>query len=397
LTLTAGRFTSKVRAAFTILMIWAAGLGAAAQFGKISVLFDQLSQAYPEHAGVGIGFMVSIVGIVGLIFGTTAGLLVARIGPRRAIVAAMLLGAGVSLIESQFPPYAAMIVLRVLEGMSHLTVVVVGPTLIAGLAPLRHQGLAMTMWSSFFSVTYALLAILAPPLVAWGGPAALFVFHAGWMAVLAGVLRVLLPPDPPPPDVRIEGNLLTQHLTIYADPRMAAPATGFVFYTGLYVALLTLLPSLMPEGQRALVAAGMPLVSIAVSMICGVWLLRHVTAVHLVQIGFGAAAIAAIGLWLSLGNGHAMVTASFFLAGALGIVQGASFAAIPQLNATAADRAGASGAVAQLGNVGTTTGTPLLAFILVTVGQGGLAAFAFVLCLCGILIHTLQARRRRYR
>ena len=378
-------------------MIWAAGLGAAAQFGKISVLFDDLSRTYPDHAGVGIGLMVSIVGIVGLIFGTTAGLLVARIGPRRAIVAAMLLGAGVALIESILPPYPVMLLLRVLEGLSHLTIVVVGPTLIAGLGPARHQGLAMTLWSSFFGVTYALLAIFAPPLIAWGGPAALFVAHAGWMAVLALVLRALLPSDPPPPDLRVEGNLLAQHLTIYANPRMAAPAMGFVFYTALYVALLTLLPPLMPDDHRALTAAGMPIISIVVSLTFGVWLLRYVTAVHLVQAGFAIAAIAAIAFWLSLGNGHAMVASSFCIAGALGIVQGASFASIPQLNATAADRAGASGAVAQLGNLGTTTGTPLLALILSSVGQGGLAAFALVLCLCGIVIHTVQAQRRLYR
>ena len=55
-----------------------------------------------------------------------------------------------------------------------------------------------------------------------------------------------------------------------------------------------------------------------------------------------------------------VLLAAFALAGAMGIVQGASFAAIPQLNHSAEDRARASGAVAQLGNLGTTTGTPLL-------------------------------------
>ena len=43
--------------------------------------------------------VVSVVGIVGLVFGTTAGLIVARIGPKRAIVSAMALGALVSAVE----------------------------------------------------------------------------------------------------------------------------------------------------------------------------------------------------------------------------------------------------------------------------------------------------------
>jgi DHA1 family inner membrane transport protein len=50
-----------------------------------------------------------------------------------------------------------MMLSRVLEGLSHLAIVVVGPTAIAGLAPGRGQGAAMTLWSSFFGVTYAVL------------------------------------------------------------------------------------------------------------------------------------------------------------------------------------------------------------------------------------------------
>ena len=46
---------------------------------------------------------------------------------------------------------------------SALAIVVVGPTMIAGLAPPRHQGLAMTLWSSFFGVTYAVMALLGRP------------------------------------------------------------------------------------------------------------------------------------------------------------------------------------------------------------------------------------------
>ena len=90
-----------MRAALTIFAIWAAGLGAAAQFGKMSVAYPALEfvysgksvAGYAAQSAVAIGLILSVVGLVGLIFGTTAGLLVARIGPRRAILAALLLGA----------------------------------------------------------------------------------------------------------------------------------------------------------------------------------------------------------------------------------------------------------------------------------------------------------------
>jgi lysozyme family protein len=89
-----------------------------------------------------------------------------------------------------------------------------------------------------------------------------------------------------------------------------------------------------------------------------------------------------------------MVAGGFVLSAALGIVQGASFASIPELNAGADDRARAAGAVAQLGNLGTTTGTPVLAALLAASGPSALALSAVALCGVGITVHALQRARR---
>ena len=382
-----------MRAVITVLAVWCAGLGAAAQFGKISVLFDSLGAQYAGSSPVALGLIVSIVGMVGLVFGTTAGLFVARIGPRRAIVAALLMGAAMSALQSFGLSYGAMLAARVVEGVSHLAIVVVGPTVIAGLAAARYRGLAMTLWSSFFGVTYAVLALLAPPLVAAYGMAGVFVVHAGWMAAIAVALWALLPVDPPAPRVQSAG-LLAQHGAIYASPRLSAPALGFFCYTFLYVAVLTLVPPDVPLPQRAFAAAGMPLISIALSLTLGVWLLGRMSAVRLVQWGYLAAMPGFVVLALFWGQGLGMVAGALWVSAALGVVQGASFAAIPELNATAESRAQASGAIAQLGNLGTTTGTPVLAALLLGAGPWGLALVAGLACALGISLHALQARRR---
>ena len=373
-----------------VLLLWLAGLGAAAQFGKISILFETLRSTYGGQGEVALGLVVSIVGMVGLIFGTTAGLLVARIGPRRAIVAALAAGAAMSALQSLMPAYPLMLASRIIEGASHLAIVVVGPTMIATLAPEDRRPLAMTLWSSFFGVTYAILALIGPH----AGPTSLFLGHAGYMAALAAILALTLPPDPKGQALPM-GNLIAQHAQIYASPRLSAPAMGFCCYTFLYVAILTLLPPETPETHRALIAAGMPLVSIAVSLTLGVWLLGRMSAVRLVQAGYAVAIPGFLLLWLSWGQGVGMVVGGFLLSAALGIVQGASFAAIPELNLTADDRARAAGAVAQLGNLGTTTGTPVLAALLATSGPAGLAATAVLLCSLGIAIHALQRARRQ--
>lgn len=381
-----------MRVLITVLALWCAGLGAAAQFGKVSFALEFFATRYPLAGPVALGLIVSVVGMVGLVFGMTAGLLVARIGPRRAIVAALALGAVLSGVQVLDLPYPVLIASRVLEGLSHLAIVVVGPTMIAGITPTRHQGLAMTLWSSFFGVTYAAMAVLAPAALA-GGLAGLLLPHAVFMAILAVVLYGLLPPDPPAPLAAGEG-VLAQHLTIYASPSLAAPALGFVNYTAIYVAVLTLLPPLMPPAMVAVTAAGMPLVSILLSLTLGVWALRHLSAVRLAQVGFAAGALSVIALALVWGQGALMLATALIFAGAMGIVQGASFAAIPQLNLTAEDRARALGAVAQLGNLGTLTGTPVLAYLIAVMGPPGVLAFALPLCLLGIALHLWLARRR---
>ena len=362
-----------------VLLLWCAGLGAAAQFGKISILYEDLRASYGGSGEVALGLVVSIVGMVGLIFGTTAGLLVARIGPRRAIVAALAAGAAMSALQSLMPAYPLMLASRIIEGASHLAIVVVGPTMIAALAPENRRPLAMTLWSSFFGVTYTILALIGP----YSSPIGLFL----------GTLALPRRPEPKG-QARPMGNLLRQPAEISPSPRLAAPAMGFCCYTFLYVAVLTLLPPETPMTHRALIAAGMPLVSIAVSLTLGVWLLSRMSAVRLVQTGYAIAIPGFVILWALWGQGAGMVAGGVLLSGALGIVQGASFASIPELNAGAEDRARAAGAVAQLGNLGTTTGTPVLAALLASAGPAGLGLAAVLLCGLGIAIHTLQKARR---
>ncbi|NQZ71835.1 MAG: MFS transporter, partial [Dinoroseobacter sp.] len=100
-----------------VFLLWLAGLGAAAQYGKVSVIFDKLPQIYPE-AGPVLGWAVSLVGFVGILLGVTAGVLAARIGFRRALLWALVLVGGRSLFQSSFPPLPVFLGLRLIEGVS---------------------------------------------------------------------------------------------------------------------------------------------------------------------------------------------------------------------------------------------------------------------------------------
>lgn len=375
-----------------VFILWGAGLGAAGQYAKISVIFDQLVPVYPD-AGTALGFIVSLVGFVGILLGVVAGLVVARIRYRRAMLWALWVGAAMSLFQATLPTLSLMLASRVVEGLSHLAIVVAAPTLIAGLSAARHTGFTLTLWSTFFGVAFTLLVALGLPLVAAYGLPALFIAHGVWMAVFAIVLTFGLSAS----QVHVGGALsvrgvLADHLTIYRSPSIAAPGAGWLFYTFCFLAILTVLPPYIAPDWRAWVMGAMPLVSIAVSMTLGVMALRVMSSVHLIQVGF-VCSVAAL-VWLLVAPG--LPAACLALAAGLGLVQGATFASIPQLNTSASAQAQAYGALAQTGNLGNTVGTPALLAILGMAGYAGMVWTSIIVLMGGFFVHVWMGLRRRH-
>ena len=114
--------------------------------------------------------------------------------------------------------------------------------------------------------------------------------------------------------------------------------------------------------------------------------------VQVVQLGFGLSALCMVWLWVVPGDPAACLA----LAGALGLVQGATFAAIPQLNLTVLSRTYSQGALAQMGNLGNVLGTPLFVLLLAVAGFSGMALVMVLTLLGGLAIHALLAYRRRH-
>lgn len=369
-----------------ILLLWGAGLGAAAQYAKVSVIFDQLPDVYPE-AGAALGFAVSLVGFIGIVFGVVAGLLVARIRYRRALLWSLWLGAAVSAIQSFLPSFEWFLVLRGIEGLSHLAMVVAAPTLIAQLSAPQHRGLTLTLWGTFFGVAFAVLAWGGLPLVAAYGVSALFAAHAVYMAVFAVILTFslqALPSTETFPNLSI-ASILRDHIAIYRSPRISAAGLGWLLYTFCFVSVLTVMPPFLDPSERAFVTGAMPLASIISSMTIGVWALRYISAVGVVIWGFGCSIISMVWLGFDPANAYGCIA----LAASLGLVQGASFAAVPQLNDTAETQAQANGAMAQMGNVGNTIGTPIMVAALAGFGYIALPVFVSIALLMGLLIHLI--------
>jgi MFS family permease len=371
------------------LTLSVAGLGAAGQFSKLAVSFVALTEAYAGHGEAVLGLVVSLISLVGLILGLVAGIVVSRIGARRALVTALALGAVMSLWQATLPGLTFLMLSRILEGASHLMIVVAAPTLIAEAVPDRYRPAALTLWSTFFGVAFALTAVIAPWVIAQGGLPLLIGAHGLWMGVACIAILVVLP-HPIIASAQPTGiSLLRRHMTAYATPGIATPALAWLCYTLTFVSVLTALPLLTEGTAPTWLAAVAPLVSIAVALTVGVAVLSRQPARPVVTLGFALCATVAV---MILIVGFTPVSVLLLFA-SMALVQSAGFAIVPQINADAPSRALANGALAQMGNLGNLTGTPLL--IALYQGAPVLGPFLFLLTAygTGVLVSWVIGRR----
>jgi DHA1 family inner membrane transport protein len=364
-----------------VALIFLLGLFAAAQFGKVSLTLPALMARY-GLAETQAGWLVSLVGAVGLVFGAVAGTLVARFGTRTALMWAIVLGGGASVAQATLPPFAGMAALRVLEGVSHLAIVVAAPPIMAAMATPRDRPVVMSIWAMFFGLSFAVSAVIIPVILDAGGLPLVFGLHGAglWLVGLALVLR--LGRDDAAPVTLAPWRL---HMETYSRLHTCAPALGFLCYTVCFLALLTFLPAAL---NRPDLAVTLPLVSLAATLSAG-YLARR----------FAPDRVALAGFLLSLAGAGAILVglplaaeATFFM---LGSVPGACFAAIPYFNATPADRARATGALAQMGNLGTVSGTPVFALLVASDGVRGLMHGLIVFCVAGVIILATIGPRLR--
>ena len=353
--------------------LYLAGLIAATQFAKIALTLGPLASQYPEAP---VAFIVSGVAVMGVAFGVLAGGITASLGPRRAILIGLAISALTGLGQASLPVFNIMMGLRVLEGAGHLLLVVAVPTLMAALATDRDRPMVMGIWATFFGVGFALAAVL----IGEGrGLALVYLTHAGLAAALLLLLWKALPRGLTP--MRRPWPSLADHLAIYRTPRLFAPALGHGIYAALFLALVTYLPTAL---GALWLAAVLPLAGLVGSLVSGL-LARFIAPSHLVWGGFLAMSglFAVVPFLAGLGPSVAILAM-----GVSGIVAGGGFAAVPWLNAQAEDRALANGALAQLGNIGTFSGTPILAAL----GASGAVPMAVIGGLIGAVL-TLWAYR----
>jgi MFS transporter, AAHS family, 3-hydroxyphenylpropionic acid transporter len=143
-------------------------------------------------------------------------------------------------------------------------------------------------------------------------------------------------------------------------------------------------------------AAVLPVTGVAGTFSAG-WLAQYwVTPLVLVRIAFAMVLVMAVALAAATGLGQGYVVVALGLMYCAGLAGGSAFSLIPALNSEPASQAKANGAVAQLGNLGSTVGPPVFALALVNFGVYGLVVAVVICAGCGLglgLWGAVQQRR----
>ena len=378
-----------------VALLWLAGVAAGLQFAKASVAFDALAAHYGASPTLA-GWLLSTVGVVGAVFGASAGLVVERIGFRRSLVLGLAAAAALSGFETLLPPVPLFLAARALEGASHLAIIVAAPSCLVHVVAPGRRTIVIGLWGTFFSVAFLVAGALGLPLLAAFGLSGLFAAHEIAAAALALAAALFIPADPPRaahPNEAARKSVIAAHVGVYSDMRSAIPALCFLCYTGMYLALQTLTPDLAAPADRIWLTAGMPAVSVATTLVAGGLAQFGISPFRLATSAFAATFLCSLLLHLAFAFGGPVAPLGFVRMAFVSLLPGAVYPMIPRLSPTPPVQARAYGAIAQLGNVGSTLGPPLFAASMAGMGPHGLLVPTVALCAGGAAI-ALWAERR---
>ena len=380
------------------MLLWACGILAGMQFAKVSVAFEPLQQLYGVSPAQ-MGWALSAVGMVGLVLGVTMGLFAPAIGYRRLLLGGLGLGALLSGLQAWLPPFPWLMASRVLEGASHLAVVVAAPILIAASCAPAHRSIAMGLWSTFVGVAFAITAAVGDHLMGRLGLGGYLLAHAAGMALGCALAWRATRQDRPDaatgpwPRLRTLGQ---QHLAVYTAFDTALPGLVFLCYTAMAVALLTFVPT-WAGADRIWLSVLLPLMVIAGNFGAGWLVQRWLAPLQLVRAAFGAVAVSALVMGWRHGTGDSIAAAALALLLSAGLAGGSAFALIPYLCRKPEQQARANGAVAQMGNLGSSCGPPLLAALMLPWGMAGMVLPVLVFAVAGVSLASWAATHHRRR
>lgn len=367
-------------------LVIAAGVVAALHVGKLPPALPALQQVLGVSL-VQAGFLLALFQLAGMTLGLPAGLLIQRYGPRRSMLAGLLVLSLASALGGAAQGATGLLASRVFEGLGFLCVVLPAPGLLRALVPPGGLSRTLGAWGAYMPLGAALAMLVGPWVmaqadVAWGWRVWWWLLSALSVLLAAAVYRNV-PADPP--------RGLTPSRTL--SPATSGSAVGlgllrltlrsrgvwlvalcFSMYSGQWLAVVGFLPSVYAQaGLAPSLTAWLTALAAAVNIIgnlaAGRLLHRRVPSLALLVAGFGAmggGAWVAFGVdanpWLRYG-----AVLAFSMLG--GLIPGTLFSLAVRLAPSAATVPTTVGWMQQWSSFGQFCGPPLVAWVAGLVGN----------------------------
>lgn len=366
-------------------LVIAAGVVAALHVGKLPPALPALQQVL----GVSLlqaGFLLALFQLAGMTLGLPAGLLIQRYGPRRSMLAGLLLLGLASALGGAAQGTAGLLASRVFEGLGFLCVVLPAPGLLRTLVVPGRLSRALGAWGAYMPLGAALAMLVGPWVMAladpaWGWRIWWWLLSALSVLLAAGVYRSVpadqssgLAPSPtlPPAMSFCPGGLGLLQLTLRSRGVWLV-ALCFSMYSGQWLAVVGFLPSIYAQaglapGATAWLTALAAAVNIIGNLAAGRLLHRRVPPLVLLVAGFAAMGG---GAWLAFGVEASpwfryLAVLAFSMLG--GLIPGTLFSLAVRLAPSMATVPAAVGWMQQWSAFGQFCGPPLVAWV---AGQAG--------------------------
>jgi predicted MFS family arabinose efflux permease len=344
-----------------VSLIFATGVLASAQLGLVPLAVPALQR----DLGLSLAFagmIISVVTLVGAVFGVVAGTWAERIGYARALwigLAILALAAGAcALAKGQTTLLAA----RAIAGVGYLLVVTAAPSLLARTADPRDHAVALSLWGTFVPVGIAIaqaISAVVSDRIGWRG---LFWLDAGVLAAAVAIAAMSITDrSRPTPD---------SALSLWFVYRLRAPmllSVAFFCFALVFLAVVGLLPAYLEDIRKLPMAEGGKIVAATTatgifgSLAAG-WMMRRGASPRVLA---GAGLIVSTAATLVMFNAAtsiAMVVVAAVAVFAIGgLTPAAVFASVPRLTADVRAVGPIYGLLAQFGSLGSLVGPPLLA------------------------------------
>ena len=361
-------------------LVIAAGVVAALHVGKLPPALPALQQVLGVSL-VQAGFLLALFQLAGMTLGLPAGLLIQRYGPRRSMLAGLLVLSVASALGGAAQGTALLLASRVFEGLGFLCVVLPAPGLLRALVPSGRLSRALGAWGAYMPLGAALAMLVGPWVmaqadVAWGWRILWWLLSA-LSVLLAILLYRSVPADQSPGE---KSSRASSPATLLSSGsrgllRLTLRSRGvwlvalcFSMYSGQWLAVVGFLPSIyaqagLPPGVAAWLTALAAAVNIIGNLAAGRLLHRRVPPLALLVAGFaamGGGALLAFGVNASPWVRYLAVLAFSMLGG---LIPGTLFSLAVRLAPSTATVPTTVGWMQQWSAFGQFCGPPLVAWV----------------------------------